>query len=361
GVLSQKEVKTYRDSFEKSNMEIFYVNQAYLLIHDVNALYGKADQNKYLSKLEERVERLEELWGASRLTTVYNQYLKAQELILQVEGRWRILLQVLDSSETLVAAKKLSTKIFDMNRIRNMKMFTLTMLKRYEEAVTYGGQQLKHFVEDEYNYYIFQLNHTLALIYAGYYQQVVKLVKKLEESRNWQVVVGDVKEQFYLMRAYARFLSGQQVNYSDLYNRMVKLRRNALGTSINLRILELLIDLKGEDYISFERKLKNLHNSLYTNTKNKQIKKPRTNRFLLLLWKVVQHKQLPVTQLREKGRHLYNRLKKRGFEGIMETEFEAVPYEQLWDFVLLTLATQKKKNKAGMQKSPRRNHPFLSL
>ncbi|MEM9983272.1 MAG: hypothetical protein AAF734_12310, partial [Bacteroidota bacterium] len=315
GVIKQKEARKLRDDYEKSNLQAFCLNQTHLIVYDINALYGKTEKKNYLEKLEDRVNRLEELWESSQLTTVYNQYVKAQELILQAQGQWQILLEVLNHSEKLVEAGKLSAKLFDLNRIRNMKTFTLTMVKQYEAAINYAQKQLKYFEKEEYNYYLFQLNHALALIYAKRYKQVIMLVKELEKSRNWKMLIASYKEQFYLIRAYARFFSGEPINYNDLYNRMVKLRRNSLGVGISMRILELLIDFKSQNIDAFERKLKNLQTSLYSQTKVKKQTKTRTNRFLLLLWKVVKYRQLSMEEIKEKSRYLYKRLSKQAFEG----------------------------------------------
>ncbi|MGD1841440.1 MAG: hypothetical protein ACFB0B_11170 [Thermonemataceae bacterium] len=339
----EKEIVAFQKLATQSNITAFYDNESSLLMREINTLVVKADTKARtpIKELEIKVARLKELWETTQLSIIYFRYLWAQVVTLQTQGKWEAVLAILDTSEALIKSKKLNLKVFKVGYISNVKVFTLAMLKRYEEAVTYGQAQLKYFGGGNYNTYIFQLNYAQALSYAGHYQQVFNLIETLEKSANWSVVISRVQEEFYLIKAYATFLLDQPVDFTALCDKMARLHQKPLGMNLNLRILELLLDLKRQDRLSFERNLKNLKNSWYAHTKKKQREQSRTNRFLIMLSQIVSLEHtLSLAQLKDKSRYHYNKLRQQPLEGVVKTDFEPVPYEQLWDYILHLLQTQ---------------------
>lgn len=304
-------------------------------------------RNKYLPRLRELLPRLKELWEIHHSPNVFNFYYKLNIWYHELVGNFQEIIRITSESDKLLQSKTIHPLRFDDRYNKYIQVYAYFRVKDYEKGLLLAQKYLTAIHPATNNWFAYLENYVLLAVHAQRYELAVELVSQVYANPAFEKITKRLKEKWTLYRAYLYFMHPseallQHFDYQRFIQAVPEYSKDKKGFNVAILILQFLHYLKNDQADALFYRIECLRK--YALLHLKEQGSARSKAFFKLL-EIVVKEDFQASQCRQKSYYLYSRLQTSLPAGDAFAEIEIIPYEQLWDWVLNTLALQSKGRK----------------
>jgi hypothetical protein len=298
-----------------------------------------SEKPKALQEFPSVLNRMWEMWEQSHSSRIFFWRHVLQIAYLEQKGEYTKIVDAIANAEKLVAENQVN--VFWYNRKYNayIEVYALLQSRQYERGLELATKNIKLFEKYTANWFGFMENYVLLAIHDQQYQLAENLLKDVVEGEHLRKLSDSSIERWELYRRYFVFLEEQVVGEqqqalsSEITAKLLILPNDKSGFNLALLVLDVLEKLSEGELDELEVQAERVRKYAQKYLKGEKAERPRLFMRLLLLALTRQNAR----EAREQGQALLEKLRAEPLPGDAFTEVEIVPYEHLWEHVLLSL------------------------
>jgi len=300
-------------------------------------------RKKYLPQLLQTLPRFRELWKLYHSPNVFNFYYKLNIWYHELIGDFKEIIRITSESEQLLKDHVIHPIRFEGLFNKFMQVYAYLRVKDFEKGLNLAAKYLPSFHPATNNWFAYMENYVLLAIHAQRYEQAVELMKQVDANPAFRKITKRSKEKWTLYRAYLYFMQPSEellhhFDYQQFIQAVPEYSKDKQGFNVAILILQFLHFLKTMQTDALLYRIESLRK--YAQLHLKENASARSKAFFKLLEMVVKE-DYHAARCRQKSRYLHTRLQTTLPPGDAFAEIEIIPYEHLWDWILLTLQNQK--------------------
>jgi len=234
------------------------------------------------------------------------------------------------------------------------RMYCLLHMKDYIEGEKCANQALTFFSESGANWFVFQELHFRLMLNTGNLDKAVAIYTEVVNSPRFNNILATQQESWKVFSGYLWFLlrfenkdtllaalfkTGSSFNISKLVNDIPIHQKDKKGYNVAVLILQVLIHLEKRDFVKLIERTDALKNYTYKNLQKDDA--GRSHVFIKMLL-ALEHAQFNPALASKKCKELLLKLKAEAVNySTTQTRLEIIPYEELWDMILIMLEKKK--------------------
>ncbi|WP_146153601.1 hypothetical protein [Adhaeribacter arboris] len=332
-----------KDFYKIKNILAKYRSLA-TLEHDAADLYytsrlelnkSVSAKNKYLEKLKDVVQKLEELWKKTYSANIFDYYYKLSISLHELTGNFAEILKTTALSEDLLQKGKINKKRFDDRYNKFINVYAYLRVKEYEKGLQAAASFVQVFNRSTNNWFAFMENYFLLAMHAGEYGQASKLYAEVTRNTFFKKISRSAQERWSLYGTYLYFVNPsdellKQSNYRRLMSQVPEYSKDKQGFNVAILILQYMYFVRAQDIDALGYRIESLKK--YADRHLSHLSKRNLLFFKMLVLLVKE--DLDYTQAKKKAERLLQLLKTTPVPGDAYAEIEIIPYEHLWALIL---------------------------
>ena len=337
--------KAYHEAFQE--LQQYYnieaqERTALALFHNATMELSASVRDRifFLSEIPGVLAELYSLWEASKSPLIYNRYHILSIQYLELLGDFRAISEAVANAEDLLRQGKLHANWFNHKYNAFIRIYALLRTRQYETGLSLAPKYLLLFEPQTVNWFAFMENYLLLALHAQRYALAGELLQKSVENRFFREIQQPAKERWELYRKYLVLMSDVLPESlrielpEDVFIELVTLPKDKAGYNLSLLVLDTIKSFttkKIDDYESHSERIKKY---IQKYMRGEKAERPKILLRLLLL---ALKNGLDFDQIVEASGNLSERLGQAPPPGDAFAEVEIVPYEHLWEAVLIIL------------------------
>jgi len=297
-------------------------------------------RNAYMPQVPEVLEKLQALWLNTKSTMIYNAFHVLSIFYLELQGDFKAISDLITHAEQLLAKGEVNSSWFNHKYNSFIRVYALLRTRQYESGLKLAKDYIQQFEPNTINWFAFMENYLLLALHAGRYSLAGELLHKSLENPFYHEIQQPAKERWELYRRYLLLISSLlprslQVELpKKVFVELIALPKDKVGYNLSLLVLDIIKSFSSRNIDDYESQAERIKK--YTAKHLRGEKAERARLFLRLLL-LAMKKELDFIQTKEAGKHMYEKLCQTPPPGDAYAEVEIVPYEQLWEAVLIVL------------------------
>lgn len=307
-------------------------NDLYLAIM-VEVRIGVKNRLEHSKFISENVEKIKQLWESTSSSVIYSKYYVVKTFLLEAFGDITEHIKFLTNSENLYSQGKINPYHFPYHR--HLYSLTYVYLKNKQFLEGYNtAEKLKTQLNPiDNNWFAHMENYFMLATHSRDYLKAKEILDEVFSNSKLKSNPQFAQERWYLFKEFYNLISKQSLPY----NSNLKLKfiiQDKHGYNTWYLILNFLKVFKTGDADSIERVTEGLRK--YSLKHYSSEADPRTRLFIKLLLVAGQEPD-NAKACRRKSRYLLHKLEQTPFAGDAYAEVEIIPYEHLWEHILLSI------------------------
>jgi hypothetical protein len=321
---------------EQEAEELFY--QSWLeLNRPVNT------RSSYLIKMPSILAHLKFLWEEHQILSVFGYYYRLNIWYHELLGDFDRIISITKETDTMLQEGLIHPLRFDVRYNKYTQVYAYLRVKDFERGLQLAAEYLPSIHPATNNWFAYMGNYVLMAIHAQRYELAVELMKQVDANSAFHKITKRAKEKWTLYRAYLYFMHPTEellhhFDYQQFMQSVPEYSKDKQGFNVAILILQFLHFLKTMQTDALLYRIESLRK--YAQLHLKENASARSKAFFKLLEMVVKE-DFHAGRCRQKSRYLHTRLQTTLPPGDAFAEIEIIPYEHLWDWILLTLQNQK--------------------
>ncbi|GAA4436697.1 hypothetical protein GCM10023188_30060 [Pontibacter saemangeumensis] len=294
----------------------------------------------YMRNLPEVLKELYTLWESSKSPLIYNRYHILSIQYLELLGDFNAISEAVANAEDLLRQGKLHANWFNHKYNAFIRIYALLRTRQYEKGLSLAPAYLQLFDPQTVNWFAFMENYLLLALHAQRYALAGELLQKSVGNRFFRKIQQPAKERWELYRKYLVLMSDVLPESlrielpEDVFIELVTLPKDKAGYNLSLLVLDTIKSFTTKKIDDYESHAERIKKYILKYMRGDKAERPKILLRLLLL---AIKKGLDFNQIREASGHLSEKLAKAPPPGDAFAEVEIVPYEHLWEAVLIIL------------------------
>ncbi|MBJ6118465.1 hypothetical protein JAO76_09700 [Pontibacter sp. BT310] len=316
-------------------------NELYLAVM-IEVRIGVKNRLEHSQFIIENVERISELWKNTGSSVIYGKYYVVKTFILEAFGAITEHIKYLTDSESLYLQGKISPYHFPYYRHLYSLTYAYLKNKQFIEGFITAEKLKTKLSPVDNNWFAHMENYFLLATHSRDYMKAKQILEEVFSNKYLKNNPQFAQERWYLFKEFYSLTQNEKLNYKlNLDLKFITQDKN--GYNVWYLILEFIQVLKSLDEELIARNVERLRK--YVAKHFDAASDPRTRLFLKLLL-IAGHEYSNVKTCQRKSRYLFQKLEQTPFAGDAYAEVEIIPYEHLWEHVLLSIesSTQLWKN-----------------
>lgn len=321
---------------EKGNQDLFLKMRMLMSksIHSRNTCQGY---------LKEAIESSEKLWKSTKSMNVFLNYYQLSAWLLLLQEDYKSLHKFTQSAIKTVAKTKVNPDRFDHGYNSYLACRALLSAENYKEGYAEAKAGFKFMDKSTEQWFDHSETYFLLAMHNKDYKLAKKILDDVIKNPNYARASESTVGRWKVFRIYLNFaLPGKEmlkrVRFSDVYEAADHYYVESKGYYITLPLLEFIHHVNKDRTDLAMGKLDEVENYFFKNL-NEPGKNPREKQFYKML-KVLKTSGFDIEKTRAKTeKYLSKMIEKRAYAPF--SDFEILPYEDLWEVVLKTVGKLK--------------------
>lgn len=279
---------------------------------------------------------LEKLYKQTNSYSIFEQWFKLKVWYYELKGEFENVLTLISDVEDQNEKGKINHKRFDDLFANFSKGNALIKLRRFDEGSNFLDKMLTEIDGSSSAWYSFAEMYVMLHVQNKNFDKASDIFLRVANNKSFLNLEEKELLKWNIFRGYLFFITGDKIlikkfNYKSFISENPEFVKEKAGFHVAILILQILNSIDGD--------LSNLHDKLnamddYVNRYLNNSFSKRTKTFCKLLHKIAIHNRDTDTIL-VKSKYLQERLLESEIAGESFVDFEVVPYEYLWENVLV--------------------------
>lgn len=289
------------------------------------------------------MKRLYDIYCMIDSFEAFNAYYRASLIYNEMLGNFEAIVDLTIESENKIKSGKINT--FRFNRLFNKfeLIYSHLRARKLNSGLHYASEYLHELKENTPNWYAYLENYFLLAVHSAKYELASSILQRVQNSSNYLKLSAAAKERWSLYEAYNLLLSETDGACLSGKNPFLiylpEYSKDKQGFNVAILILQFVYFLKKKETEALLYRIESLKKYILTHLKDSFSLRSKT--FLRLLILTVTE-DFDADSSRKKGQKLYHRLSEAPTPGDAYAEIEIVPYEHLWEHILVILENEYK-------------------
>ncbi|WP_162426949.1 hypothetical protein [Pontibacter pudoricolor] len=288
------------------------------------------------------VNKLFAFWQQTNSSPIYSYYYVGKSAALEALGSVTDHIKHLNDSAQLFYNGKISPLYFFYHRNQFGLTYAYLKNKQFAEGFDVAEKLKKQLELSSINWFAHMENYFLLATHSHNYGKAKEILVEVLSNSKLKSTPQTAQDRWYLYYQFYILTTATDLGFTLNYKPLV-IMQDKNGYNVWYLILEFIHVLKSLDVELITRNVERLRK--YVAKHFGAASDPRTRLFLKLLL-IAGHEYSNVKTCRRKSRYLFQKLRQTPFAGDAYAEVEIIPYEHLWEHVLLSIgsSTQLWKN-----------------
>lgn len=338
-----------RKAFQEADLELQQYFKIEAQERSALALFNQAtielstsvkDRIMYMSQMPRVLDEIYTLWLSSKSPLIYNRYQILSIHYLELQGDFKAISDAVAQAENLLKQGELHPNWFNHKYNAFIRIYALLRTRQYETGLSLAPEYIQLFEPQSVNWFAFMENYLLLALHAERYALAGKLLQKALENKFFKEIQQPAKERWELYRKYLVLMSdvlpaSLRIELPrDVFIELITLPKDKVGYNLSLLVLDTIKSFTSKSIDDYESQAERIRKYIVKYMRGDKAERPRLFLRLLLL---AMKKELDFNQIREASSSLSEKLGQAVPPGDAFAEVEIVPYEHLWEAVLIIL------------------------
>jgi hypothetical protein len=316
-----------------------FINKANAMYFDVrfDIKLGVDTSHKFKLKLSNYIKDLESYWLASQASSVFYRYHQLKLMYYELEGDTERYIHYLKDTLELYHAGKLHHSFFSVNHNMFLLVYNYLKGKHYTEGLVMADPLKQQLQAGTNNWFAHLENYFLLGVHSENYLKAQQILEEALANKYLASLNPFAQERWLLYYKFFNYITGFKL---PIYtNKKLKhVTHDKKGFNVWSQILDFIYVIEKDQPELVEREIDRLRKFIakYLTSEGDA----RTKLFLKLL-QVIGREYQNTKVCKRKGNYILNKLKLAPVAGYAYAEIEIVPYEQLWQIILLKLENKE--------------------
>ncbi len=315
---------------EVESRELYYFIKM-MVVKSINS------RKKNLKKVEDIIYTLEKNWKETNSFNIFEYLFKLTLLHKELTGDFEAIINILKEVENgKLRGKKLNIYRIDYNYIIQSMAFAYFKSWNFSDGITFIESKIDHVEKSSTNWYNLSAIYFLTSIYCKNYATSNAIINNVFANKTFEKLSDNQKDKWKLFDAYLKMINSENfylINFQELNfaEKVPGFSKNKEGFNFALIILQFIYFL-GYGQIDELVERRNILKEYMANHFKENFSY-RTRTFYKLISIVVEN-DLNRKLIIQKSKYLIKKLLENKVISNVYVEYEIVPYEQLWDYIL---------------------------
>lgn len=299
--------------------------------------FGVEVSKQFLETLRDEVEKLKKYWLITDSNHIFKRYHQLTMYYYEFTGEFELFVKYLNEIFGLYNAGKIHKAYFSVTFNKYMLIFALLRAKQYAEGLAEAESLNKELAENSANWFANMENYFLLALHSRNYRKAEDILRTTLQNKYLSETTTFAQERWLLFYKFTNYITGFSIN--DYVPKKLKyVSQDKKGYNVWNLILDFALALDKREPELVEREADRLRkfSAKYLTSKEDA----RTTIFLKLLLLISRNFD-DIVSCKRKSAYLLNKLKITPTGGIAYAETEIIPYEDLWEIILLKLSGSK--------------------
>ncbi|MFD2245231.1 hypothetical protein [Pontibacter ruber] len=331
-----KKLSFYTDVAERLKDIVLAEREAQSISRKFRLESGYFVDNRYelLSKIEEAISRLKELWERNRTYRTFEYYYLVQIQLYEQQGDFTSVIEFTKYADKLVADGMVNKNIFDRSMNIFLCVYAHLRAELYDKGLELAAQALPLYDKHSGNWFAHMENYILLALYKQDYTLASNLIEQVNKNKFSQSLPELVKERWCLINAFIDLVTKHTVS-SKLLDELKEasyISKDKQGFYVYVNVLEFM-------YLLFNHQTSDVFETYidrYRKYAARYLKNDKVERIKIFykLMTLALREAFDYEKCAAKGEALFQKLKVTKAPGEAYAEVEIVPYEHLWELAL---------------------------
>ncbi|RIJ41407.1 hypothetical protein [Pontibacter oryzae] len=300
-------------------------------------------RKKHLPEFVQDIERLKIIWKKSKSFECFNAYYKATIIYYELTGNFEAIVELTVASEALLKNNLVNSLRFDAKFNKYILVYAHFRAKKLKMGLEYAAKYLEDFIEGSPNWFAYLENYFLIAMYDKKYELAETIIHRASSNSMFIKLPAAAKERWTLYQAYYLLFASTDRKTNRIINPFLlslpEYSKDKQGFNVAILILQFIFYLQRKETEALLYRIESLKKYILTHLKDTFSLRSKT---LLKLLIITVTEDFDAQSSSKKGAKLYQRLIETPIPGDAFAEIEIVPYEHLWEHILLILNSQYK-------------------
>ncbi len=311
----------------------------------LNLTKSISSRTKYLTELGKIIVELELLWKETKTFITFENYYMLYVWYHELIGDFKKNIEITKESYKMLLEERINKKRFNERFNEYVLVYSLLREKDFHKGLKYAELFLENFNSDDHNWFAFMENYFLLAMHSRQYELAEVLIDKVFSNPSYSIVSRTAKERWNLFKTYLSFIAPvrgtfKEFNYQTFITSVPEYSKDKQGFNVAILILQFVHFLRKQDAEGLLYRIESLRKYMLVHLKNSY--SLRSKIFLKLLMLTVTS-DFDVEKCKSKGEKFLQKLVETPAPGDAYAEIEIIPYEHLWELILLILEKYKVK------------------
>ena len=303
------------------------------------------NRKKYFEPYKDAIKELETLARKTKSYNIFEKYFKLKVWYYELTGDFENVLKLIYEVERDYQNGKINQKRFDKLFANFSKGNALIKLRKFKEGSIFLEQMLNEIDNTSKDWFSFAEKYVILHIQNKKFNKASEIFIRVASNKSF----GDLEEKelmkWNIFRSYLYYLTGdkkiiKKFNYEIFIEETPEFSKEHAGYNVAILILQIM-NLADGELSGLHVKLKALDEYIIKYLNNSYSK--RTKTFGKLLHKIAIHNR-DYDTIVLKSKYLQDKLLESEVAGESFVDFEVVPYEFLWENLLVGIKKFKGSN-----------------
>lgn len=235
---------------------------------------------------------------------------------------------------------------FDHHYNSFIRVYALLRTRQYETGLALAKGYFHRLEPQSFNWFAFMENYLLLALHAGKYKLAGELLQRSVENPFFDEIQQRAKERWELYRKYLLLMNDVlpgrlQVDLPrKIFTELIALPKDKAGFNLSLLVLDIMQGFSSISIDDYEPQAERIRKYIVKYLRGEKAERPRL--FLRLLLLAIKN-ELDFDRTKEAGENQFGKLSHAAPPGDAYAEVEIVPYEHLWEAVLIILKQRVKR------------------
>lgn len=294
-----------------------------------------------LESLPQIISQLKANWIKASTVTTFNYYYKLSIWYNELIGNFEEIIKITHIANDLVNINKVNSNRFNTKYNYYILVYSYLRNRDYEKGLELAGIYKPEFQVGTLNWFAYMENYFLLALHAKHYKLCSLLLNEVTENGSFTTIFKNSSERWALYREYLTLISpdlevgGKNTNPFIMF--LPEYSKDKQGFNVAILILQFIHYLQKRETEALLFRIESLKKYILTHLKDAF--SLRSKAFLKLLILTVTEDYDPVATSK-RGVKLYQKLVETPIPGDAYAEIEIVPYEHLWEHILIILESK---------------------